>query len=237
MAKQAKASQGGDHFTRWLVIGMVALVVVTGVVFSIMSSKTKSEASFVALKDYKLGAQLNGAIDVAQGSGLVFNAGAPLKIDIWEDPQCPYCRLFEEANGDYIEDLIRTKKATVVYHVLAMIGDDSVRASNAAMCAADEGQFLDFHKALYIVQPALENSGFFNGPNLIKIGSYLGLDSKSFTDCVSKGSKVEVVQAQTNAMEKYNVRGTPTVFINDKLWVRKSATFDVNEFRLAVEAG
>ena len=41
MAKQAKAAQGGDHFTRWLVIGMVALVVVTGVVFSIMSSNTK----------------------------------------------------------------------------------------------------------------------------------------------------------------------------------------------------
>jgi protein-disulfide isomerase len=237
MAKQAKAAQGGDHFTRWLVIGMVALVVVTGVVFSIMSSNTKSEASFVALKDYKLGAQVTGTVDVAQGSGLVLNPGAPIKIDLWEDPQCPVCRLFEEANGDYIEELVRTKKATVVYHVVSFLGDDSVRASNAAMCAADEGRYLDFHKALYIVQPALENSGFFSGPNLIKIGSYVGLKSKSFTDCVSKGSKLAVVKAQTDAMQKYNVRGTPTVFINGKLWERKSGVFDLNEFRLAVEAG
>lgn len=237
MAKQAKATQGGDHFTRWLVIGMVALVVVTGVVFSITSSKTKAEASFTALKGYTLGAEVKGTVDVAQGSGLVLNPGAPIKIDLWEDPQCPVCRLFEEANGAYIDDLVRTKKATVVFHVLSFLGDDSVRASNAAMCAADEGRYLDFHKALYIVQPPLENSGFFNGPNLIKIGSYVGLKSKSFTDCVSKGSKLAVVQAQTDAMQKYNVRGTPTVFINDKLWVRKSGTFDVNEFRLAVEAG
>jgi protein-disulfide isomerase len=105
------------------------------------------------------------------------------------------------------------------------------------MCAADEGRYLDFHKALYIVQPALENSGFFSGPNLIKIGSYVGLKSKSFTDCVSKGSKLAVVKAQTDAMQKYNVRGTPTVFINGKLWERKSGVFDLNEFRLAVEAG
>ena len=237
MAKQAKASQGGDHFTRWLVIGMVALVVITGVVFSITSSKTKAEASFTALKGYTLGAEVKGTVDVAQGSGLVLNPGAPIKIDLWEDPQCPVCRLFEEANGAYIDDLVRTKKATVVFHVLSFLGDDSVRASNAAMCAADEGRYLDFHKALYIVQPALENSGFFSGPNLIKIGSYVGLKSKSFTDCVSKGSKLAVVKAQTDAMQKYNVRGTPTVFINGKLWERKSGVFDLNEFRLAVEAG
>ena len=237
MAKQAKAAQGGDHFTRWLVIGMVALVVVTGVVFSVMSSKTKAEASFTALKDYKVGAPVAGTVDVAQGSGLVLNPGAAIKIDLWEDPQCPVCRSFEQANGDYIEELVRSKKATVVYHIVSFLGDDSVRASNAAMCAADEGGYLDFHKALYIVQPALENSGFFNGPNLIKIGSYVGLKSKSFTDCVSKGSKLVLVQAQTDAMSQYKVSGTPTVFINDKLWVRKSSTFDLNEFRLAVEAG
>ena len=184
-----------------------------------------------------MGAQVTGTVDVAQGSGLVLNPGAPIKIDLWEDPQCPVCRLFEEANGDYIEELVRTKKATVVYHVVSFLGDDSVRASNAAMCAADEGRYLDFHKALYIMQPALENSGFFSGPNLIKIGSYVGLKSKSFTDCVSKGSKLAVVKAQTDAMQKYNVRGTPTVFINGKLWERKSGVFDLNEFRLAVEAG
>jgi len=237
MAKQAKATQGGDHVTRWLVIGMVALVVVSGVVFSVTSSKTKAEASFTALKGYTLGEQVNATVDTAQGSGLVLNPGAPVKIDLWEDPQCPICRTFEQANGAYIDDLVRTKKATVVYHVLSFLGGESIRAANAAMCAADEGHYLDFHKAMYIVQPALENSGFFTGPNLIKIGSYIGLKSQSFTDCVTKGSKAALVQAQEDAMAKYKVTGTPTVFINDKLWVRKSGNFDINEFRLAVEAG
>ena len=46
MAKQAKAksttNSGGDKFTRWLVIGMVTLVVATGAIFSVVSQKTKA---------------------------------------------------------------------------------------------------------------------------------------------------------------------------------------------------
>ncbi len=234
---KAKATSGGDHFTRWLVIGMVALVVATGVVFSIMSTNTKANESFTALKGFVLGESVVATVDVAQGSGLVVNPGAPVKIDLWEDPQCPICRSFEEANGEYIEDLVRTKKATVVYHVLSFLGDESVRAANAAMCAADEGHYLDFNKAMYIVQPALENSGFFSSDNLIKIGDHIGLKSKSFTDCVNNGGRADLVKAHADSMSKYKVTGTPTVFINDKLWVRKSNAFDPLEFRLAVEAG
>jgi len=237
MSKQAKATSGGDHFTRWLVIGMVALVVITGVVFSIIGSSTKANESFTALKGSTLGEPVVATVDVAQGSGLVFNPGAPVKIDLWEDPQCPICRTFEEANGEYIEDLIRTKKATVVYHVLSFLGDESVRAANAVMCSAEEGHYLDFHKAMYIVQPALENSGFFTSENLIKIGDYIGLKSKSFIDCVNNGGKADLVKAHEDSMAGYKVTGTPTVFINDKLWVRKSNEFNPAEFRLAVEAG
>jgi protein-disulfide isomerase len=237
MSKQAKATSGGDHFTRWLVIGMVALVVITGVVFSMISSSTKANESFTALKGFTVGEPVAATVDVAQGSGLVLNPGAPVKINIWEDPQCPICRLFEEANGEYIEELVRTKKATVVYHVLSFLGDESVRAANAAMCAADEGRYLDFHKAMYTVQPALENSGFFSSENLVKIGDYAGLKSESFINCVNNGGKADLVKAHADSMAGYNVTGTPTVFINDKLWVRKSNAFDPLEFRLAVEAG
>ena len=237
MAKQVKAKSGGDNFTRWLVIGMVALVVITGVVFSVMSSSTKANESFTALQGYKLGEKVSGSIDVTQGSGLVLNPGGPVKIDLWEDPQCPICQTFEQANGQYIDELVRTKKATVVFHVLSFLGDESIRTANAAMCAADEGHYLDFHKAIYIVQPALENSGFFTTANLIKIGDYIGLKSKSFTDCVTNGSKADIVKAQEASMAAYKVTGTPTVFINDKLWVRKANGFDPSEFRLAVEAG
>ena len=234
MAKQAAKST--DNTTRWIVIGMVLLVVVTGVVFSLFSQNSKESASLAGLDGTTLKPAITSTIDTANGSPITFDNGAVTVIDVWEDPQCPVCKLFEDANGDYIESLIREKKATVRYHVLSFLGDESVRAANASFCAADEGQYLDFHHALYAVQSPLENSGFWSNETLVNIGKKIGITSKSFSDCVTKGSKVEIVKANYDSMSKFGVQGTPTVFINGKKWERSQNEFSLEEFKAAVEA-
>ena len=238
MAKQAKAtkSSGGDNFTRWLVIGMVTLVVATGAIFSVVGQKSKANESFSILKDFKVGPTVASTVDDANGAGITFSNGAAKTIDLWEDPQCPVCNTFEQANGEFIDDLVRTKKANVVYHVVSFLGNESVAAANAAYCAADEGRYLDFHKAMYLVQPVLENSGFYSTENLIKIGTYAGLTTSTFSDCVTKGSKLDKVRAAYESMTKYKVQGTPTVFFNGKLWERKNNAFLPEEFTAAFEA-
>ena len=235
MAKQAAKST--DNTTRWIVIGMVLLVVVTGVVFSLFSQNSKESASLAGLDGTTLKPAITSTIDTANGSPITFDNGAVTVIDVWEDPQCPVCKLFEDANGDYIESLIREKKATVRYHVLSFLGDESVRAANASFCAADEGQYLDFHHALYAVQSPLENSGFWSNETLVNIGKKIGITSKTFADCVTKGSKVEIVKANYDSMSKFGVQGTPTVFINGKKWERTQNAFILEEFKSAVEAG
>lgn len=234
MAKQAAKST--DNTTRWIVIGMVLLVVVTGVVFSLFSQNSKESASLAGLDGTTLKPAITSTIDTANGSPITFDNGAVTVIDVWEDPQCPVCKLFEDANGDYIESLIREKKATVRYHVLSFLGDESVRAANASFCAADEGQYLDFHHALYAVQSPLENSGFWSNETLVNIGKKIGITTKSFADCVTKGSKVEIVKANYDSMSKFGVQGTPTVFINGKKWERTQNEFSLEEFKAAVEA-
>jgi protein-disulfide isomerase len=215
---------------------MVLLVVVTGVVFSLMGQNNKENASLAALDGTKLKPAVTSTIDPTNGSAIVLNAGSTKVIDIWEDPQCPVCKNFEDANGDYIESLVRDKKATVRFHVLSFLGDESVRAANASFCAADEGQYLDFHHALYAVQSPLENSGFWSNQKLIDIATKIGIKSTKFANCVNKGSKIDVVKANYDSMSKYGVQGTPTVFINGKLWERKSPDFNLAEFKAAVEA-
>jgi protein-disulfide isomerase len=180
---------------------------------------------------------ISSSIDVKNGSAIFLNPGMTKVIDIWEDPQCPVCKNFEDAIGGYVDSLIREKKATVRFHVLSFLGDESVRAANASFCAADEGQYLDFHHALYVVQSPLENSGFWSNDKLISIGKKIGLKSKKFEDCVTKESKIDLVKANYESMSKFGVQGTPTIFINGKLWERTSNSFDVGEFSTAVEAG
>ena len=233
MAKQQAKS--GDNVTRWIVIAMVSLVVITGVVFSLMSQNNKQNQSLAGLDGFKAQAAFASTIDTANGSAITFNPGLAKTVDVWEDPQCPVCKYFEDANGEYIDSLIREKKATVRFHVLSFLGDESVRAANASFCAADEGQYIDFHKALYRVQSPLENSGFWSNETLVAIGNKVGITSEKFTKCVNDGQKVELVKANYDSMAKYGVQGTPTVFIDGKLWERQSSDFNLDEFRTAVE--
>jgi protein-disulfide isomerase len=235
MAKQAAKS--ADNTTRWIVVAMVALVVVTGVVFSLFGQTDKSTASLSGLDGLKAKPAVTSTIDVENGSSIAFNTGAATTIDVWEDPQCPVCKLFADANGQYLDSLIREKKANVRYHVLSFLGDESVRAANASFCAADEGQYLDFHKAIYAVQSTVENSGFWSNETLVEMGNKIGITSTKFKDCVTKGSKVDLVQANSDSMSKYGVQGTPTVFINGKKWERTQNGFVLDEFKAAVEAG
>jgi protein-disulfide isomerase len=235
MAKQAAKS--ADNTTRWIVVAMVALVVVTGIVFSLFGQTDKTAASLSGLDGVKLKPAFTSTIDTANGSAITFDNGAATTIDVWEDSQCPVCKLFEDANGEYIESLIREKKANVRYHVLSFLGDESVRAANASFCAADEGQYLDFHKAIYAVQSSVENSGFWSNETLVQIGKKIGITSTKFEDCVTKGSKVDLVQANSDSMSKFGVQGTPTVFINGKKWERTQNAFVLDEFKAAVEAG
>jgi protein-disulfide isomerase len=235
MAKQAAKS--ADNTTRWIVVAMVALVVVTGVVFSLFGQTDKTTASLSGLDGLKAKPAVTSTIDVENGSSITFNTGAATTIDVWEDPQCPVCKLFADANGQYLDSLIREKKANVRYHVLSFLGDESVRAANASFCAADEGQYLDFHKAIYAVQSPVENSGFWSNETLVEMGNKIGITSTKFKDCVTKGSKVDLVQANSDSMSKYGVQGTPTVFINGKKWERTQNAFVLDEFKAAVEAG
>jgi protein-disulfide isomerase len=233
MAKQQAKS--GDNVTRWIVIAMVLLVVATGVGFSLMSQNNKQNASLAALDGFKANAAFASSIDVENGSAITFNPGLAKTVDVWEDPQCPVCKYFEDANNEYLDDLIREKKATVRFHVLSFLGDESVRAANASFCAAEEGKYIDFHKALYRVQSPLENSGFWSNGTLIAIGNKVGITSEKFATCVNDGQKVDLVKANYDSMAKYGVQGTPTVFIDGKLWERKSSDFNREEFRAAVE--
>jgi protein-disulfide isomerase len=220
---------------------MVTLVVVVGAVFSLSSENKAKNAAFTALDSFQsLGTQ-PATVDPAEGDGIVFNQGLPTKIDIFEDFQCPVCKLFEDPIGGYLNSLVTEKKAQVTYHPLSFLGDgtkddESIAASNAAYCAVDEDKFLDFHKALYDVQSQVENSGFLNSENLIKIGEKIGITSTSFADCVTNKSKLVNVVAATESMNRYGVRGTPTTLINGKVWERQSPGFDLTEFKSAVEA-
>ena len=237
--KNVVSAKSGDTVTRNIVIGMVVFVLLILVVFGFIARNSSTEiatpSAISKIKADKSGEQVTSQTLLENDNGIVFNVDAKPQIDIWEDFQCPFCNIFEKSMGGYIESLIRNKEAKVVYHMVSFIGPDSVRAANAAYCAADEGRFIEFHKSLYAIQ-GQENSGVYINENLVEVGKRLGITSDSFQSCVNENKYGDTVKKVYDSMQKNNVTGTPTLFINGKLWERSGTEFVVDELKAAVDA-
>jgi protein-disulfide isomerase len=171
------------------------------------------------------------------GYAISFNTeltGVPV-LDIYEDFQCPVCLEFESINMKYIDSLITEKKATVHYHVLSFLGDESVRAANASACAADESKFMQYHNGLYANQPKVENSGEWSNDRLVAIGAIAGISSDSFKNCVNNLEYEGWVTKSAEAGAKANINSTPTVLVNGKEINRQTDYMSAANFKAAVE--
>ena len=221
---QAKNPKGGkDNFTRNLVIAVVLGVVLIMLVPTLLSKKSNTNAA------------VPSSVSVEDRYGMVFNkdlTGVPF-LEIYEDFQCPACQRFESIAGEYIEDLIATKKAKVAYHPLSFLGPESQLAANAAGCAADQGKFIQFHKLLYANQPP-ENSGAWNSSYFTTLSLGLGILSKDYDKCVANNEYKDWVVNVANEGAKRNINSTPTVFINGKEIDRNKSYNSLAEFMLAV---
>ena len=221
-----KGKSSGDPITRWLVIGMVALVVVVGAGITIFNNTSKKAAVIPSAASEK------------DGYGIVFNGDLTPVIDVWEDFQCPSCKVFEATNGAALKALAVEKKAKVVFHPLSFLGPESVFAANGAACAADEGKFLEYHAFMYANQPA-ENSGAWSNEGIIATAAAAGITGAEFEACVKTGKYSDWVGNVGSEGSKQNVNSTPTVFINGKEIDRKTgAYYSAPEFmKLLVAAG
>lgn len=81
----------------------------------------------------------------ADGYGLPAGSG-PVRIELWTDLSCPYCRMLEEASGDVISEAVASGTATLVIHPLNFVsakhGDQtqwSTRAAGALAATLDAG--------------------------------------------------------------------------------------------------
>ncbi len=105
---------------------------------------------------------------------------APVAIEVWEDFQCPYCRLFAQQVKPYlVETYVVPGKASLTFRNLAFLGDESHWAAVAADLAAEQDLFWPFHDYLFANQLG-ENVGSYGLERLLAIGEAVGLDMERF---------------------------------------------------------
>lgn len=200
---QARQAKNENRIVVLVVLGVIAVAVTFGMIYTLViaNPSTASKVPSIALE--------------ADGYGLVFNKDATPVIDVWEDPQCPACKAFETVTGEYLTSLAREGRAKVVFHTLSFIGPESVTAANAGGCAADEGKYLEFHKAIYDKQPK-ENSGEWTSDAMIALGAQVGITSENFKTCVKDQKYKSWTQTVARDGASKNVNQTPTLLFNNQ---------------------
>ena len=112
---------------------------------------------------------------------------APVRIDTYEDFQCPACVNYtKETESKIIENLVATGKVYYVFHNYPFIDGASVdssgesdQAANASMCAAEQNKFWEMHATIFANWNG-ENQGAYTDKRLTAFAEKVGLGYGSF---------------------------------------------------------
>jgi protein-disulfide isomerase len=144
---------------------------------------------------------------------LIGSSGARRRLLIFEDPQCPYCRQFEEVSGDMLRREVSAGAVAVEYRMRGMLGPGSVRADNALALAAEEDRFDQLRMELFRSQPP-EGEAEFTTDLLIELGQRAGLVSASYVDGVRQGRYEDWARYVEEQFQKEDPNGTPAAFLD-----------------------
>lgn len=189
--------------TWWPVLAVVALAAVAGLAYQGFRSSAPPPS----------GSSVPGFV-TADGSVLRGNASAPVLIDEYGDFQCPVCKRWEQTGGPAVQALVDSGRVRFAYHPIAILGQESVDAANAALCTGDADRFWKYHDLLF-QQQGPENSGYLTTGRLTGWGDQVGAGS-GFAQCVSSRRYNGWVSSLTDKASQAGINATPTIFVNGK---------------------
>ncbi|MDP2328846.1 MAG: thioredoxin domain-containing protein [Dehalococcoidia bacterium] len=163
---------------------------------------------------------------------------APVKIIEFADFQCPFCKRFtDDTSRQLVEEFVNTGIASIEFRHFAFLGPDSVRAAEAAECAADQNRFWEYHDILFLRQGA-ENTGVYSTANLKSFAreiadAHEGFDLDAFDSCVDSGAKRAAVEEMTRQADALGIQSTPSFLVNG---TPLSGAQPIENFRAAIAA-
>ena len=134
---------------------------------------------------------------------------APVKLALFSDFECPYCRDFKDTLMEITEKYGGKVQLVFFQFPLNAIHQNAQRAAEASLCARDQNRFWEMHDMLFDNQRSLTEE------NILRLAASLdGFDSEKFRECLSSGRhKTEVLQ-DIRAAAAAGADSTPTLFIN-----------------------
>ena len=137
------------------------------------------------------------------------NPAAPVTIVEFSDYECEFCGLAEGTVRRVLEEY--KGRVRLVYQSFPLaIHPHAPKASEAALCAGEQGRYWDMHDSLLSGQKALGVDDLKGRARAMK------LDEPRFDACLDSGKMAPVVEASRRMGEGLGVNSTPSFFVNGR---------------------
>ena len=140
-------------------------------------------------------------------SPVLGEASAPVTLVEFSDYQCPFCkRHATTVMPELVKQYVDSGKVRLVMREMPIenIHPRALAASNAALCAREQGQYWAMHDLLFANQQKLQ-------PEDLKAHAVtLGLDTAAFDSCLDENRFAAEIKAGQDEGRKLGISGTPS---------------------------
>ena len=157
--------------------------------------------------------------DYSQADGNTLgDPNAPVELIVYSDFQCTYCETFySQTLGRIIDDFVLTGKLHLVFKPFGdWGGPESVAASQAVYCAAEENKFWEYHDILFS-NFSTGNSNGYSTRRLIAFADTIGFNESAFRTCLEENRYYPQIQENQEEGIALGITGTPSLLLNEKL--------------------
>jgi protein-disulfide isomerase len=180
-------------------------------------------------------------VTAAAASLQMGDADAPVKVVIYEDFLCPFCRELESSTRDFLQENAAKGKVYIEYQPINLLSDFaySAKAMNAwaaVLKHASPEAALKLHDLFYDNQPYEQSSDQVSDSDIADWVKDAGGDNADVRAAMKSQDSGFFAAAQ-RAMTSANVTSTPTVVLNGQKLPAQSVAEMVSQIEAAVEKG
>lgn len=156
---------------------------------------------------------------------IIGNRNAPVVITEFSDFMCPSCA----DAADLLKDIIKEYPSQVLLvfvnfpldtscnsYIRNNLHPGSCALAKGALCASMQGRFAEYMNAVFSAHVEQISPEYF-----AQLASTAGLDLMAFSMEIKKPSTEKLLLEQIMSAGKLGITGTPTLFINDKMFKNK----------------
>ena len=206
-----------------MVLGVVVLAAVVAAVAIVLATRGSSPVSAAPTTTAAAGTATGtpsppaGPVSVLAGvpqhGATLGRASAPATIQVFEDPQCPYCQ--EWTLGTFptvVRDYVRTGKVKLVYQGVEIIGPNSEPGLRALYAAGRQDKLWNLAEELYTRQ-GKENSGWITPAAIRSAATAVGADPAAVATASHSTGVTAQLAAAAAAFQAIGAPGTPTFVV------------------------